>query len=305
MKTLKQFQPKLLATAVLVGLCVISGSSFAAKGGIPGGGGGGGGETTSSNNLSYPAIFPSTGVTLNGTKGLWGLAGTLGNGMSYGCAVPETIGTTTYPNTSCVNPDGTYMTLAQCSTSVCAGSTVEEIYWQKNSANVWQADSVGPSAGSPQTATHLDWGDNLESVSWSASSMIRVETGPFATLDSLQTGFQMWHVFGQGTTELWGVRAVNSNQPYLYESLYAFINTPTARLNMTKLESGASTCPTTYTPSGFNPLWNSSTNTWNNTFLQRDIPYTAELAISGKFVYGYVWNLRKDPMPTGATSKAG
>lgn len=268
----------------------------------------GGGEETSSNNLSYPAVFPSTGVTLAGTEGTWTLTGVLGNGMSYGCAIPETIGTTTYPNTSCVTTDGVYMTYDACAAGPCAtAGVVEPIYWQKNAANVWQADSLGPTIPvvGPQYATHLDWGDNLESVSWSASSIIRVETGPFATLTENQTGFQMWHVFGQGTTELWGVHAASAAQPYVYESPYAFIVTPTARLNMAKLEAGASTCPTAYTPSPAAPSWDSTASRWIDTYFLRDIPYTAELAISGKFVYGYVWNLRKDPMPTGASSKGG
>jgi hypothetical protein len=112
-------------------------------------------------------------------------------------------------------------------------------------------------------------------------------------------------VFGQGTTELWGVHALSAAQPYVYESPYAFIVTPTARLNMAKLEAGASTCPTEYEPSELSAVWNPVTSRWSDTFFLRDIPYTAELAISGKFVYGYVWNLRKDPMPTGASSKAG
>ena len=264
----------------------------------------GGGETSAVNNLSYPAVFPSTGVTLSGTEGLWDLKGTLGNGMSYGCAKPETIGTTTYPNTSCVTAEGAYMDAATCELGPCVDFTVEPIFWQKNTLNAWQADSAGPGAGA-QVATHLDWGDNLESVSWSASSIIRVETGPFATLAETQTGFQMWHVFGQGTTELWGAHAASAAQPYLYESPYAFIVTPTARLNMAKLEAGASTCPTAYTPRDFNPVWDTANSRWSDTYFLRDIPYTAELAISGKFVYGYVWNLRKDPMPTGATSKGG
>ena len=42
MKTLKQFQPKLLAAAVLIGLCTVSGSAIAAQGDGAGGGGGGG-----------------------------------------------------------------------------------------------------------------------------------------------------------------------------------------------------------------------------------------------------------------------
>ena len=46
MKTLKQFQPKLLAAAVLIGLCTVSGSAFAAPGDGAGGGSGGGGAGT-------------------------------------------------------------------------------------------------------------------------------------------------------------------------------------------------------------------------------------------------------------------
>jgi hypothetical protein len=297
-------------STIALAICMMF-SGFAASDAAAKGPPTGGGETSAVNNLSYPAVFPSTGVTLSGTEGLWSFAGTLGNGMSYGCAQPETIGTATYPNTSCVNTDGTYMTAEACVAGPCEGFTVEPIYWQKNALNVWQGDSLGPTIPvvGAQTATHLDWGDNLESVSWSASSIIRVETGPFATLDTdqfgFQTGFQMWHVSGQGTTELWGAHAASATQPYLYESPYAFIVTPTARLNMAKLEAGASTCPTTYTPSGFTPVWDPVTSRWVGTNFLRDIPYTAELAISGKFVYGYVWNLRKDPMPTGATSKAG
>ena len=43
MKTLKQFQPKLLAAAVLIGVCTVSGSAIAAQGDGAGGGSGGGG----------------------------------------------------------------------------------------------------------------------------------------------------------------------------------------------------------------------------------------------------------------------
>ena len=43
MKTLKQFQPKLLAAAILIGLCTVSGSAIAAQGDGAGGGGGSGG----------------------------------------------------------------------------------------------------------------------------------------------------------------------------------------------------------------------------------------------------------------------
>lgn len=60
MKTLEQFRPKLLATAVIMGLCALSVSAFAVGPGSGGGGGGGGGgkpPSEATQNLSVPTIL--------------------------------------------------------------------------------------------------------------------------------------------------------------------------------------------------------------------------------------------------------
>jgi hypothetical protein len=277
------------------------------------GGGGGGGHTEKATaNLSYPAAFSDATVTLNGTPGEATFTGTLGTTWSYGCAVPED----EFPNTSCVLADGTVMTYDECVLR-CGATMVERIYWQRATGVAWQAESV-PAGTLQWPATFLDWGDNLESVSWTTRSTIRVETTPFTTLldpalcasvpaaEGCRRGFQMWHVFGKGTDELWGARATNAEPPlpYAYESPYAIEHTASARLNIAKLEAGTSACPTAYTPSPYNPTWDPLTSQWSDSCLLRDTPFTAELNIGGKFVYGYNWRLKRDVMCPG-WSKAG
>jgi hypothetical protein len=225
-------------------------------------------------------------------------------GMSYGCNVPETVGTSVYPNTSCVDDVGTPLTPEECVATKCLGFTAEQlepIYWQKNTANGWQAGYV-PALGAAY-ADYVDWGDNLESVSWKTTSILRVETNAFTTLEAPTVRFDMWHVFGQGTNELWGAHATSTGAPYVFaEWPYAVINTPNARLNIAKLVNGPATCPTTGGASSpFDPTW---ADGWVGTWLLRDVAYTAELNIKGSYVFGYNWNLKKDVVPPDV-GKAG
>ncbi|MGE5232535.1 MAG: hypothetical protein ACM3OB_00330 [Acidobacteriota bacterium] len=301
----------------------------------PCGGGGGGNKppVEAGNNLSFPAQLTS-GV---GLAVAWDVPeGSFGVNYSFGCDTPETIGTTTYPNTSCVTSTGTMMTEAECAAGPCAGLPIERLYWQKVPENFWTAASLGYQPVAPVTVAYLDWGDNLESVSWSESSTIRVETTPFASrlpwappFDPLtqtcadaataagldptlvcQMGFQMWHVYGQGPDEQWGARTTALVEPYVYSSPFAIIHTTTARLHLAKLEPGARTCPG---ETGAQPpppdtyTWDTSTATptWTGTCTLSDIPYTAELNVGGKYVYGYNWSLRRAAMPCTSWLKSG
>jgi len=116
--------------------------------------------------------------------------------------------------------------------------------------------------------------------------------------DPCRIGFQMWHVSGQGPNEQWGVRATDPldgsvPDPYVYESPFQIIHTYNAMLNFSKLESRAGACPEggnglpgDPAPTGF--TWNGSG--WDGACEYYDIPYTVELSVTGKYVYGY--NLR-------------
>lgn len=296
-------------------------------GGNPGGGpppgkGGGSGETTA-NNLSFPASFTGALPTLPGTAGSYTLGSTAaspGVSWSYGCNKPETIGQTTYPNTSCVNPTtGVYLSFVECQ-AICGYQSdntpvpVERIYWQKQPANIWQAQSQGPTAGA-RAAAFVNWGDNLETGQWTVNSVVRVETTPFHNLSTPATllGFQMWHVYGQGTNELWGVRATAPENgtattiaPYVYNSPYTIIHTSSARLNLALLGNlpAGGNCGNPPPVSPFKTLteWQSSPAGWKDAVYTLDLAYTPELNIGGKFVYGYNWNLRNMVLPVGLSA---
>lgn len=332
-------RPITLGGLVLLGCFAFSAAGFAAKGvckdGTPppcGRGGGNKPPVEAVNNLSFPAVY--TGG-LTGAAPSWNVpGGVLGETYSYGCDVPETVGTFSYPNTSCVDALGAFLTADQCTAvgAPCEGLPVSRIYWQKVPTNQWWAETAGPI--SPVTSAYLDWGDNLESTTWSERSVIRVETTPFtslipwpfdATLDPTavtfcedaaafygldpllvcNVGFQMWHVLGHGPDEQWGVRATDEATPlpWLYSSPFEIIHTYGARLHMAKLEPGTATCPGPTTggstpPTGFEwdavsepPVWHAD---GGDACTLRDIPYTAELNVGGKYVYGYNWMLGRD-----------
>lgn len=135
MRTLKQFRLKLVA-AVIVGLCAVSVSSFAAGPGNGGGSGGGKPGSDATQNLSVPAI-------------LVGSLGTLVCGSSDSTPSPL------------VPPTGTPST----------GYEVPGYYWVQK-VHTWQAQCFNASAAS----VYGSWGDNLSGdAKLKTGSPIRVE----------------------------------------------------------------------------------------------------------------------------------
>lgn len=299
-------RPQRLVKASLVACLVAAGVMLAGPTGLAGQGkGGGGGHTEAAvNNLSYPALL--VGGVGSGPVPLAATSHVLGKTYSYGCDKPELVGTFSYPNTSCVAQVGeltTYLDAAQCTAegAACYGYQVNRIYWQKVATSFWKAETT---TGSPGVgADFLDWGDNLESKSWTTTSTIRVETTPFEdhTAAYLKRGYQMWHVSGQGTDEQWGLRVLEdpaTGEPaaaYAYDSQYSIVYTGNARLNITKLSADASTCPTSHVASPYSGAW--VNGGWVGTCQLKDVGYTAELNVGGKYVYGYNWAIRRDTLP--------
>ncbi|MBN9656606.1 MAG: hypothetical protein J0H49_00425 [Acidobacteria bacterium] len=276
-------------------------------------------------NLSYPANFYQSSLQ-SGLIGSYTLGGVFPSGMTYGCAIPETVGTTTYPNTACVDSTGTPLSPEACTCldassapipgcqtleAKCLGkrhSELERIYNQKTAANKWQAGYA--TSQTPLPAEYIDWGDNLEGRTWPVQ-VLRVETNTFSTTVPTYR-FDMWHIFGQGTNELWGVHSTNPESgnplPYVYAGFPYSVNVSgSARLNIAKLYSGADVCPATATGSSQSPFlgtFDKNARTWVGSVYTKDMLYGAELNIKGSYVYGYNWNLRSDPMTMGI-SKSG
>jgi len=310
----------ILETALAITLIALSGPGFAAKGGEPGPPTG----DEASNNLSVPGVQTESSTSI---EAYWSPAANplLGTHYSYGCDKPESLGQFNYPNTSCVDnldsPNEYYdKTACTAAGAPCEGYEVSRIYWQKVDVNEWSADDDGLLDDDPATddfalVYFTDWGDALEAVPWTERSVIRVETQPYGstipdyvpdagcTDDTLcKTGFQMWHVSGQGITEHWGVRANDSAVSYNYDWPYQIIKSTRARLNLTKLVPETAVCP----EPGGNPNegpperdfeWTGSSwvvrvdeNQTSPTCEVYDEIYSVETSVGGKYVYGY--NLR-------------
>lgn len=313
-----------LGAALAVTLIAFSGPGFAAKGGIPGPPVGG--ET--GNNLSTPSIQTESA---NSIEANWATPAEpqLGEHYSYGCDIPQSNTQFNYPNTSCVdnldNPTA-YYTANQCTAAgmPCDGLPVSRIYWQKVDVNEWWADDDGilNNLENFVRVAFIDWGDALEAVSWNERSVIRVETQPWgnhipgfdptlgATCEQAaadpendcKTGFQMWHVSGQGITEHWGVRATDSDEAvsFNYDSPFQIIKTTNARLNLTKMEAGDALCSQPGGNPGDDPPevggWTGSE--WDGTCTWSDAPYSVETSVGGKYVYGFNWRMKNVDLST-------
>ena len=314
MKRVRKESPSISAIALAVALAVTASVAMAqGKPGNPGNKPPGG--ETAVNNLSYPAIEinnagPVSSAFFQVTTSPGDLPGTT---FSYGCPDPAYPATAEFPNFSCVNDAGNvFYSPEQCVLTgmPCYGNApadLDRIYWQKQTANDWSADSIAAALG--VDATHVDWGDNLETQTWWTTAAIRVETTTFGQgrLEPKQRGLQMWHVSGKGQTELWGVRARASDSlPYVYDAVSAILHTTAARLNIAKM-SGPGTCPPAAgalpPPGQGNWTYSTSGGSWINALLINgkrylyDTPYTPELNIGGRYVHGFNWQLRNDNVP--------
>ena len=306
MKRLRNETHRITAVALAVALAVTASVALAqGKPANPGNKPPGG--ETAVNNLSYPAIeIAGAAGAVSAFFTVATDAGLLGQSFSYGCPDPAYPATAEFPNFSCVNEAGNvFYTPEQCTLvgMPCAGQlpeALDRIYWQKQTANDWSSDTI--TAANGVDVTHVDWGDNLESQTWWTTAAIRVETTTFGLgrIDPNQRGLQMWHVSGKGQTELWGVRArASDSAPFVYEADYAILHTMEARLNIAKMSGPSPACPPAQNalPPPAEGTWTVPTG-WSGARLTlRDIPYTPELNIGGRYVHGYNWQLRNDNVP--------
>ena len=320
-----------LAGAAVAAIVGFGGAASAAPqwcidmGGPPCKGGPGGGEDGAGNNLSLPAILTDTTNTVAAN---WSPPENPVPGVhySYGCAKKESSGAFSYPNTSCVDDlmdPHDYLDADECvlPDAPCYGYEVSRIYWQKVLENDWWADEDG--IDGPAYVDHIDWGDALEARSWTALSQIRVETQPYSshipgfdpTLGTCEdaatdaaadcrVGFQMWHVSGQGTSEQWGIRTDKDSVSYNYDSPFQIIMTDNVRLNIAKMEPGTAECPqpgggeegeegeVAALESGAPVLTKWTESGWDGACTWRDAPYSVELSVGGKYVYGYNWPMK-------------
>lgn len=227
------------------------------KYGPPAGGGGGGGEeTTTGNNLSNPVIFAEG-------YGITGLPVTTANPASTGLRTPSTATFASLPD-FWIDPASPVETLAG----------VGNVYCQKT-GHTWM-----PQWATGVTDAVVDWGDNLTSVQFTSTSVVRVETVLFAP--GTMMGYQMFLFSGAQKTEQ---QCTNFAELALQPTVYAV----TPRLKLFKVAADGA-APTL----GQAPLLDLAVADG----LAADGPgyYAAEVNVAGKVVYGYNLFVKKLPV---------
>lgn len=264
--------------ALMLALALIAASSAYAAKGVPGPPGG----EEAINNLSFPVLFPAGARTIPGDvpQGQSALGGTyyLWDGD---------------PNVlPCLPNDST-----------CT-QKLHRVYVQKDPANDWQANWLASVGTTP--VSHIDVGDNLESVPWRTTSPVRVEFVPFGTAASM-IGFEMVYVSGQGMDEVWGAKAPNVETPKAVTFVpgFATLYSDSMALSLTKLEQGPGSISTAPNVAAYS--WNSASKTWvraDSTAVAHTerVTLTAEINVKGKLIYGYNWSVSRIPLASGVTS---
>jgi fibronectin type 3 domain-containing protein len=265
-----------------------------------GGAGGGGGETDTGfgNNLSFPLVF-ADGYGLAGAKisGTWPGIGPL-------ATLPE------FDYNTGLRPLSTE-TLAvfpffDSKTSVSLGGIV---YYPQGTASTWQAEWRNNAAGDPLDVI-IDWGDALLSKTYTASSMVRIETAlkQDATIPAVtdtMTAFKMALLSGSRTTELQGTDMTT------YASATRNVFAINARLKIEKISTDGGPDIVVFDKAVYESFGTTTEEGGGEHGggggsggggMTASKAYAAELNVGGILVYGYNFSLSS---ATGIPQKSG
>lgn len=154
-------------------------------------------------------------------------------------------------------------------------------YYKQKTASTWQGEWQN-GAGTDQNVT-AKWGDNLISQSLTTESIIRVEMVLTEELDTNMTSYNMVSLYGTEMNEIYGTDGVE------YNSTTAFVFATNAHLKIQEVDENGIAL---------------GAEVVNQTLFDPGVPdgpgkFGAEINVAGNLTYGYVWNLKENPVPAG------
>jgi hypothetical protein len=167
---------------------------------------------------------------------------------------------------------------------------LDGVHWyrQQDPLNVWQAGAADLSSA-PVLLDWVNWGDNLEARSWTVRAKVRAEVVLLHDLESPLPGYEMAHLSGHGSDEMWGTSGRT------YDAAQATVYSHCARFTIQKL---------TADPSVADLIWDVELGQWTGDVLApvfnhgvwegakgHGDGYAAEINIQGKVIYGTLWDV--------------
>jgi hypothetical protein len=153
-------------------------------------------------------------------------------------------------------------------------------YYKQKTASTWQGEWEN-GAGTPQHVI-AKWGDNLISQTLTTESIVRVEMVlSKALVDTNMTSYNMVSLYGTKEVEVYGTDGTT------YDNNTSFVFATNARLTIHQLDENNNTIAVVEDQALFSAI--------------PDGPgkFAAEITVAGNLAYGYVWDLKQNPVPAG------
>ncbi len=153
-------------------------------------------------------------------------------------------------------------------------------YYKQKTASTWQGEwQNGKDTDQNVTAT---WGDNLISQTLNTESIVRVEMVLSKALDTNMTSYKMVSLYGTKEVEIYGTDGTT------YENNTSLVFATNARLTIEEVDENNITGAVVEDQRLFDP-----------TIEDGPGKFGAEVTVSGNVAYGYVWDLKQNPVAAG------
>lgn len=155
-------------------------------------------------------------------------------------------------------------------------------YYKQKTASTWQGEWISTSAPDPQHVT-AKWGDNLISQTLNTESIVRVEMVLSKALDTNMTSYKMVSLYGTQDVEIYGTDGTE------YNNTSAFVFATNAHLTIQEVDENGTAV---------------GSPEEDQTLFDAGVPdgpgkFGAEINVAGNLTYGYVWDLKQNPVPAG------
>lgn len=155
------------------------------------------------------------------------------------------------------------------------------IYYKQKTVSTWQGEWIDGSTSGPHSVT-AKWGDNLISQTLSTESIVRIEMVLSKVLDTNMTAYNMVSLYGTQEVEIYGTDGTT------YDTNTSFVFTAYASLKIEQIDENNDTIALVEDQ----PLFDAAIPDGPGKF-------AAEINVAGNLTYGYVWDLKQNPVPAG------